>query len=206
MKELGVGSALSDSPTGLRLFFDFLKTIKMAKYESFLVLLDEFEYIPSVLGEKKITQFLNTFREIYDTFGMLLDKEPGEYATPLFVFAISPGGWDRLDKLEKDALKRTGGGGVAPFMERISKRDFIELRAFSLENSIELVSCRLSEVRIKPSSDALFPFTKDCVEYVHKVSLNKPRNVIQYCKIILEESHEKGLSKIDGKAVSRYTG
>jgi len=206
LKTLGVGSTLSDSPTGLRLFFDFLKAIKIAKYESFLVLLDEFEYIPSVLGEKKITQILNTFREIFDTFGMCLDKEPGKYATPLFVFAISPGGWDRLEKLEKDALKRTGGGGVAPFMERISKRDFIELKPFSLNDSIELVSMRLSEARIKPSGDPIFPFTKDCVEYIHKLSLNKPRNLIQYCKIVLEESHEKGLSRIDGNAAQDILG
>jgi len=200
LKKLGVSSALSDSPTGLRFFFDFLKVIRIAKYESFLVLLDEFEYIPSILGDKKITQILNTFREIYDTFGMCLDREPGKYAAPLFVFAISPGGWNSLEKLEKDALKKTGGGGVAPFMERISKRDFIELKPFSLDNSIELVSLRLSEARIKLSSDPLFPFTKDCVEYVHKMSLNKPRNLIQYCKIILEESYEKGLLEIDGKA------
>lgn len=199
LKELQVASSLSDSPTGLRLFFEFLRVIKMAGYASFLLLFDEFEYIPSVLGEKKITQILNTFREIFDNFGMYEDRDPGKHANPVFVFAISPGGWERLERLEKDALRKTGGGGLVPFMERISRRDFIELRAFSLEDTIDLVKLRISEARIKPMKDPYFPFTRECIRYVHKVSLKKPRNVIQYCKILIEDALENGILTIDVK-------
>lgn len=203
LRKLELSAHLSDSPTGLRLFFDFLRVIKMARYASFLLLLDEFEYIPSIFGEKRITQILNTFREILDSFGMLEDREPGKHVNPVFVFAISPGGWDRLEKLEKDALKRTGGGGLVPFMERITKRDFVELRAFSLEDTTELVKLRLSEARVKPMDDPFFPFTKECIKYIHEVSLMKPRNVIQYCKILIEDALESGTSLIDEKAARK---
>ena len=199
LKTLGVSSNLSDSPTGLKLFFDFLKAIRMAGYASFLLLLDEFEYIPSILGEKKITQILNTFREIFDSFGMHEDLEPGMYANPIFIFAASPGGWTRLEKLEKDALKKTGGGGIAPFMERINKKDIIDLKPFSLDKTMELVKLRLSEVRVKPMNDPFFPFTEDCIKYIHEASLNKPRNVIQYCKILIEDALEKEIKRIDVK-------
>jgi len=203
LKTLGVRSGLSDSAQGIELFFEFLKVIQLAGYNNLLLLLDEFEYITSVLGEKKITQILNTFREIFDSFGYYSDRLHGRMAKPIFVFAISPGGWDRLEELEESARKKTGGGGIAPFMERVQKRDIIRLKPFALEDTLELVSLRLSEVREKKLEDAYFPFAEDTIEYVHSVSFNKPRNVIQYCGILLEDAIEEGLAIITAKDAQR---
>lgn len=196
LQQLGVASSITDSPTSLALFLEFLRVIKLAGYSSFLLLLDEFEYI-AFQGERRITQILNTFRQIFDDFGEYEAKYKGIVAKPVFMLATSPGGWDRLKELEASSVKRTGGAGIAPFMERVSPRDMIRLKPFSLEHSIELVSKRLSEVRTASVSEPLYPFTRKAVQFVHEVSFNKPRNVIQYCGIVLEDASEKGLRKID---------
>jgi hypothetical protein len=203
---LGVRSPLSDSSQGIQLFFDFLKVIRLANYNNFLLLLDEFEYILSVLGEKKITQILNTFREIFDSFGYYTDRCPEGIAKPIYVFAISPGGWGRLEDLEGSARKKTGGGGIAPFMERVQKRDIIRLKPFTMENSKELVMLRLSEARTKKIGDPFHPFTEGAIEYVHSASFNKPRNVIQYCGILLEDALEENLERIDVSSAERILG
>lgn len=206
LQEYGVASPLSGSPIGIELFFEFLRAIKFGGYDNFVILIDEFEYITSVLGEKKITQVLNTFRQIYDDFGSYDKRYNNKVAKPIFMFAISPGGWDSLLELDKTARKKTGGGGIAPFMERISKKDMISLKAFSKEDSFELVQLRLKEGRTKKVKKPLSPFTKKCVEFVHKVSFNKPRNVLQYCGILLEDALDEGITEVDAKDAKRILG
>jgi len=206
LQEYEIASALSDSATGIKLFFEFLRAIKFGGYDNFLTLIDEFEYITSVLGEKKITQIMNTFRQIFDDFGSYDKRYNNKVAKPIFTFAISPGGWDSLLELDKTARKKTGGGGIAPFMERISKKDVISLKAFSLEDSFELVELRLKEARTKKVENPLSPFSKKCIEFVHKVSFNKPRNVLQYCSILLEDALDEGITLIDVKDAEAILG
>lgn len=206
LQKFGLSSSLSDSPTGIQLFFEFLRAIKVAGYDNFLLLIDEFEYITSVLGERKITQILNTFRQMYDDFGIYDRRYKNNLAKPIFMFAISPGGWESLRGLDKTSRKKTGGGGIAPFMERISEKDIVSLKAFSLEDSLELVRLRLSKVRTKSVKNPLSPFTKECIEFVHKVSFNKPRNILQYCKILLEDASDEGITEIDAKNAKRILG
>jgi len=206
LQEYETASALSDSATGIKLFFEFLRVIKFGGYNNFLTLIDEFEYITSVLGEKKITQILNTFRQIFDDFGSYDKRYNNKVAKPIFTFAISPGGWDSLLELDKTARKNTGGGGIAPFMERISKKDVISLKAFSLEDSFELVELRLKEARTKKVKNPLSPFSKKCIKFVHKVSFDKPRNVLQYCSILLEDALDEGITLIDVKDAEAILG
>lgn len=189
---------ITDSHTSLALFFDFLLVIYSAGYSSFLLLIDEFEKI-SEQGERRISQILDTFRTIFDTFGDYVARYKGQIAKPIFTFATSPGGWDRLKDLEAVAIKKTGGAGIAPFMERVSPRDIIRLQPFSLENTMELVTTRLAETRLstKEAVEPLFPFTERAAQYVHEVSFNKPRNVIQYCGILLEDALQKELDLVD---------
>lgn len=197
-EQLGVDSAVSDSPTSLALFFDFLRVINQGGYNNFLVLVDEFEYL-AAQGEKKIIQILNTFRQIFDDFGDYGKSYKEAVAKPHFMFATSPGGWERLTELETALTRKIGGAGIAPFMRRLSKRNMMTLDPFTKEKTLELVRLRLSEERIKEPKDPLFPFTEGAIEHVHSVSLYRPGNVIQYCGILLEDALENSLEKIDEK-------
>ncbi len=195
-EQLGVDSPITDSPTSLALFFDFLRVINQAGFNNFLVLVDEFEYL-ATQGEKKIIQILNTFRGIFDDFGDYHKSYAGKLAKPHFMFATSPGGWERLTELEAALTKKIGGAGIAPFMRRLSKRNMITLEPFTVEKTLELVETRISEVRIKELKDPLFPFAREAIEHVHSVSLNRPGNVIQYCGILLQDALEENLQRID---------
>lgn len=195
LKMIGMRGALQDSPSGLNLFFEWLRLIGLAGYHTFLVLIDEFEYIPQVLGETKVSQVLNTFREIFDRSTHLASQQVAA-AKPVFVFAVSPDGWNRLTDLAQAAIKKAGGGGIAPFMRRLSPRDRIDLGPFSLQDTKELVRLRLDNYRTEASQEPLAPFTDDAIEYVHSASFNKPANVIQYCSILLEDALLEGLDRV----------
>ena len=105
--------------------------------------------------------------------------------------------------LERAAVRKTGGGGIAPFMERVSPRDTIDLVPFSGADTKELVKQRLAMFRTQETENPLDPFAEDAVEYVHSVSFNKPRNVIQYCGILLEDALIEGLERITGEDAAR---
>jgi hypothetical protein len=188
---------LKDSQTALEILFDFQRILKAAGYNNFLILLDEFEYIPT-LSTPKVTIILDTFRNIFDRYGILESREPNTLAKIVFVFAISPGGWERMKDLEASAVKRTGGGGIAPFMDRISKIDVINLNPLTPKEVEDLVKYRLEKHRIKGEKvpHPLFPFTKECVEFIASVSQGVPRVVLQYCGILLEDAAEKGKEEI----------
>ena len=198
-RELRVDSALDDSPTSLELLFDFLRVVRLAGYANFLLLLDEFEYITAVYGETMITKILNTFRQIFDGCGDYEARHSVELGKPVFFFAISPGGWESLQGLEKAAKRKAGGGGVAPFLRRIRESDKIYLGPFSKADSLELVKTRLVEARLpkRKPKDPLFPFTRKCIEYVHEASFYKPGDVIRYCGILLDDALEMELERID---------
>lgn len=198
LQNIGGLSPITDSPTSLALFFDFLLVVYSAGYSSFLLLIDEFEKITEQ-SERKISQILDTFRTIFDNFGVYVARHQGQIAKPIFTFATSPGGWDRLKELEAAAIKKTGGAYLVPFMERVNPRDIIELQPFSVEDTLELVTTRLAETRLptKKAVDPLFPFTKQAVQYVHEVSFNKPRYVLQYCGILIEDALQQDLDTID---------
>lgn len=196
IKSFGLKSGIKDSSTALRYLFDFQRILKASGYDNFLVMLDEFEYVISTLGEKKITHVLNTFKEVFDQFSLSEGREPGRMTKIVFLFASSPGGWERLIRLVKTSEKKTGGGGIAPFYDRINSLDFITLAPFSLEDTKELIKSRLDIHRANKPPDPFFPFTNESIELIHELGERVPRKILEYCDILLEEAAEQGLKRI----------
>jgi hypothetical protein len=202
LRELGVRSRLGDSPTGLTIYYEWLSYVAIAGYHTFLLLIDEVEYI-AVQSDAKVSQILNTFREMFDRGAVSPKNDPTKAAKSVFLLAISPGGWDRLKQLEAASLRTTGGAGIAPFMERVSPRDRITLRPFSIDDTRELLKLRLARARLATHPDDLSPFADDAIRYIHEAAFRKPRNVIQYCGIILEDALEQGLTTITRQEAKR---
>ena len=188
---------VKDSQTALGLLFDFQRILKAVGYNSFLILLDEFEYIPT-LSTIKVTIVLDTFRNIFDYYGVSESREPNMMAKMVFVFAVSPGGWQRIKELETSAIKRTGGGGLAPFMDRVNPIDVIDLGPLSPKETGDLIAYRLEKHRVKGAKipRPLYPFTEKCIEFIAEISHGVPRRVLQLCSILLEDAAEKGKEEI----------
>jgi len=188
---------IRDSQTALGVLFDFQKILKAAGYNNFLILLDEFEYIPT-LSTPKVTVILDTFRNVFDQYGLSESRESGKTAKIVFVFAVSPGGWERIKELEASAIKRTGGGGFAPFMDRVNPIDIISLNPLNPKETVDLIAYRLKKHMAKrvKISQSLYPFTKECIEFVAEASQGVPRDALRFCGILLEDAAEKGKEKI----------
>lgn len=198
---------VKDSQVALDLLFDFQGILKAADYNNFLIILDEFEYIPT-LSTSRVTVVLDTFRSIFDQYGISESRESNKLAKIVFLFAISPGGWQRIKDLESSAIKRTGGGGLAPFMDRINPIDIITLSPLSPKEIRELIKNRLEKHRIVDEKvpDSLYPFAKESVDFVAEISQGVPRRALQLCGILLEDSAEKSKAKITLKQAKKVLG
>lgn len=203
LKELMVRSSLPKPEGTLNTLIEVLKVVKLGGYHTVLVLVDEFEMIMSKLGGKAAVSVLDTLRSIFDEFGPV----KGRAAKLVFVFGVSVQAWDKIVNLERTMRGKTGGGGISPFVERILPTDKITLNPFTLSNALELVEQRLSEVRTKPVSQPLYPFTKEAVDFVYSVSKEKPRLILQYCYILLESAEESpSMTSIDIDFARRTLG
>lgn len=91
-----------------------------------------------------------------------------------------------LPKLKEEHLKN---------LETLSQRVTadIELRAFSKDESVDLIKKRISSVGGK----TLEPFTIDALNEVYVLSGGSPREILKVCNGILHRAIEKGASIID---------
>jgi hypothetical protein len=204
--KIGMPSVLNDSTTGLNVFFEWLRLLGLAKYHTQLILTDEFELIPQVLGASKVSVVLQTFRTIFDK-SVQTAANGTVSAKPVFVFAASPEGWEKIIQLADSSGKKTGGGGIAPFLRRMDPRDRIDLGPFGFEDTKELVLHRLALNRIRATKqDDLGPFTELAIEYVHHTSFFMPANIIQHCSILIQDAILENLDKIDVDDAQRILG
>jgi hypothetical protein len=187
--------SIRDASTALSCLFDFQAILKTAGYNNLLIILDEFEYIMH-FSPSRITAILNSFREIFDTYGIFESRNPGRMAKIVFLFAISPGGWDALGDLEATATRRTGGGGIAPFMRRVSAIDIITLMPLTSDEIVDLLKLRLEECRKGKVANALHPFTIEGARLIGDISKGIPSRALDLAGIVFEVASARKMERI----------
>lgn len=200
-KELGTKRILSKSSQAIRVLYDFLKILKMAGYRNLVVLIDEFEYVVNVYSEKQVTTILHTFKEIYDEF--VRTKTRGEdMANFIFVIAMTPKGWDYLTETEAKLSRKTGGGGITPWMDRIRSEQYsVVLNPLSKEETIEMINDRIEKKRIeyKKFPYKTFPFIQPgFFEIIYEASMGIPRTILRYCDIVMDRALTEEIKEISG--------
>jgi len=205
LEDLGVKEPLRTPDAMVAALFEVLRLVKRADYSTLLVLVDEFEFVRAQLGDKAVVNVLDALRSIFDEFASIKT----EAAKVVFVFGVSSQAWDKIMDLDASMRVKTGGGGIAPFTERILPSDRVTLQPWSEEATLLLVRSRLEEVRGSNSGQPFAPFSEDAVRYIHKVSQQKPRFVLQNCFMVLEEaSKDEATKSIDAayseKVLSRF--
>jgi hypothetical protein len=201
-KELGTKRILSKSSQAIKVLYDFLKILKAVGYPNLVVLIDEFEYVVNVYSEKQITTILHTFKEVYDEFVRVKTRK-GEMANFVFVIAITPKGWDYLTETEAKLSRKTGGGGITPWMDRIRSELYsVTLRPLGKEEMSEMINDRIKKKRIeyKKFPYKTFPFIHpDFFDIIYDASEGIPRNVLRYCDIVMDNALKEEIKEINGE-------
>jgi hypothetical protein len=184
----------------LSIFMEFLKLLKICGYKNLLVLLDEFEYAINVYSEAKLTSLFHTYKNIYDRF--VEDGGVNRYAKHIQIIALTPRGYDVINDLEKKMRIRTGGGGISPWMERMRfERNQVSLAPLRNDAAKAILMERIERERVKKEvSFKTFPFVHPSFfDTIIEVSKGKPRNILDYSEIVMEEAAREDLKEIDGK-------
>jgi len=201
-KEIGVSKKFAP-PDALGVFMEFLKFLKMTGYENVLVLIDEFEYAINVYSEHKLTTLFHTFKNIYDYF--VRDGGSDTFAKHIQIIAITPKGYDVINDLEARMRSKTGGGGITPWMDRMKfERNRVSLELLDDKSAEELLIDRIEKERLKRKevSFKTFPFVHPSFfDTMVKISKGKPRSLLDYSTMILEEAARRDQKVIDGDFV-----
>ncbi len=201
-KELGIKRILSKSSPAIKVLYDFLKILKAVGYHNLVVLIDEFEYVVNVYSEKQITTILHTFKEIYDEFVRVRTRK-GEMSNFVFVIAMTPKGWDYLTETEAKLSRKTGGGGITPWMDRIRSELFnVVLKPLGKAETIEMINDRIEKKRIdyKKFPYKTFPFIHpDFFDVIYASSEGIPRNILRHCDIVMDNALREEVKEINGE-------
>jgi hypothetical protein len=202
-KEIGVKKILSKSSQAIGLLYDFQKVLKLTNYDNLVVLIDEFEYVVNVYSEKQVTTILHTFKEIYDEYVRATTKRPQSMVNLIFVIAMTPKGWDFLVETEAKLSKKTGGGGITPWMDRIRPAEYtVLLGPLSKSGVTEIIKDRIEAKRLeyKKYPYKTFPFIHpEFFDYIYEISEGNPRFVLQRCELVLDKAIKDEVKEIDAK-------
>jgi len=199
-RDLGISRNLSTSDDALQTFHNFLKLLKQAGIENVYLLIDEFEYVVTVYNEKQIDAILYFFKDIYDKYG----ESPDLLARTVFIIAMTPGCWEFLTNMEE----RRGGGGIIPWMERVSpKINQIELLPLSKKETEDLLVQRIASNRIKHAQDLpneSWPFVRpEFFTLIYEKGKGVPRKCLKYCDFVFDCGIEDSVSEFDGEYTAK---
>lgn len=197
-KALNVTSKFN-SKDSLVVFLDFLRMMKLAGFSNLVVLVDEFEYAVNVYSQKNLTSLFHTFKNIYDKF--TAGGGSTNFANHIQFLAMTPRGWEVVTDLEA-MKKKVGGGGITPWLERMRfEKNQLTLGPVSDEAGMQIITDRINEMRVKFKKVPYntFPFIQPSFfDQMLKMSGGKPRNLLDFSEIVLEEAAKQGLKEISG--------
>lgn len=186
-----------DNLIAQEILFALQFVLAAAGRRAFLWLVDEFEYI-MILTSTKVSQLVNTLRDIYDHQPEVeLRYGPERSAKIILTLASSPAGWELLQKLTRDVVRKTGGAGVVPFAQRIPGTNIITLAPLNRDGCHDLIAWRLAKNRTGDiPGEPLIPYDEGFVDLVLEVAQGVPRRILAYATVVLLGALEQGLPRI----------
>ena len=193
---LGVSNNLATNKDATRTFYNFLKFLKSVEIENVYLLIEEFEYVVTVYNQKQVDAILYFFKDIYDKYG----ESPNTMAKITFIIATTPAGWGFLNNLEE---RRTGGGGVVPWIQRMNPRvNNVELVSLSEDETEQLLLQRIRQNRIEHADslpDESWPFTRpEFFKLIYEKGKGIPRKCLKYCDYVFDCGIRDNIAEFDG--------
>lgn len=207
LNDIEIKQNIVDDSSAWQALLSFLRLIDLLDYKGLIFLIDEFEYLFS-LGGGTVARYLTAYKDLYDDINKEISLH-ANVAPIIFVIACSDATWGYFKDLVKSERMTKGGGGFAPFMDRI-KEEYL-LTDLSEAQIGEIVATRLAKARLKQVKvpHNFFPFESDCRREFYLQSGGVPRAVIENCRIVIEDCLSQKICPIspeDFKNVLRKRG
>lgn len=181
MRKLEVLRKIDDIDIAKEYFKGLLYLLRLTDFSTIVLVIDEFEYLFSLVTKSQQPIYLAALRGLYD---LPLQLNNDKIANMAFFLAVSEDGYRRLKDLEK--IEIATGGPVRPLMRRINLE--MKLAELDKEATKELIAKRLRYNRAKGKFevDPLIPYTEDFVKFIHESTAGKPGDIIKKCGHILD--------------------
>ena len=183
LKQLGLMRKIDTIDIAKEYLGAILCFMKNLEYKSFLLAIEEFEYLFSLVPKSQHNIYLALLRGLYD-FSTELNISSDEIANLVFFIAISEDGWEKLQDMEKREIRQ--GGPIRPLMRRVDVKT--TLRNFNREETKELIEKVLRYNRVNEEFDKnlLIPFTEDFVDYIYDQTAGLPSAIKVRCAQVLD--------------------
>lgn len=196
LRKLGVLRKIDGIDVGKEYLAGLLGFIRALGFSTFLLAVDEFEYLFSLVTRPQQAVYLALLRGLYD-FPQGFSREVGPIAGMAFFIAVSEDGWRNL--LEMQNTEKASGGPIQPLLDRVDCTSV--LGAFDRAETRELIEKRLSYDRVqgKHLNEPLIPFTEDFVDFIFDETGGEPRKTIVRCAHVLDAGLAHGVARLDRK-------
>lgn len=183
LKKIGIQRKIDNVDIAKEYLAIILCFMRKLGYKSFVLAIDEFEYLFSLTSKSNYDVYLALLRGLYD-FPIGLNISQDEVASIVFFIAVSEDGWDKLQDMVKKEVSQ--GGPKRPLMGRIDLET--PLQNFDREKTEELIKKVLSYNRgaNKFEDNPLIPFSEDFVDYVSEITNGLPREIKNICAHVLD--------------------
>lgn len=184
MKKLGIIRKINDIEIAKEYFKGFLYLLKIAGYSTLALLIDEFEYLFSLVSTPAQRDiYFALLRGLYDLPTKINDEDT---VNMLFFLVVSNEEYRRLELSKETEEAKKVEGPVIPFMRRVyTAKELTPLGKDLVEDLIEL-RLKYNSVKNRFEKDALIPYTKDFVDFIWKETAGHPGDIIFKCGHILD--------------------
>jgi len=201
LTQIKVRRLLTTTTAAFESFFGLMCLAKSNQKLSLLILVDEMEYLFTEKTSAKAAEVINNLRGLLDLYGEKVARgfSSDIFSNVIFLYALSDDGFDRLQAYEK-RRQSSSGGGWRPFLDRINPGHRFFLEPLNREETENLIELRMSIDPLRhrrPPQPPFIPYTKDFIDYIYEITVGKPRDVVDYCGIVISEGLRKGIARID---------
>jgi Cdc6-like AAA superfamily ATPase len=193
LKELGILKRMDKIDIAKEYLSGILIFLRSLDYNTFMVEIDEFEGLFSLVTKAQQSTYIALLRSLHDFPMEPVNKD--ETVNMIFFIGISEDGWERLQEIKIKEIAVSGP--IVPLLERVEEP--IVLSTFSQKQTAELIEKRLKFNRVdgRFEDQPLIPFTEDFVEYIYKLTNGEPRQILIRTSHVLDIGIEKKAPTLD---------
>lgn len=197
-KKLQISSKkIDDLDDAKKYLASWLIVMRGLGYKAILILVDEFEYLFSLVNsteQQKYMALLRSLHDLSDETGIMQD----EMANLIFFFATSNDGWKLFD-VSEERSRGIKPGPLSALKRRLG--DVTVLEPFDKEKTKELIEIRMKydRVRKKFEDKPLIPYTEDFVDFIYELTNGNPHLVLTRCDHVMDAGLSERIETLDAR-------